>query len=328
MTAPVETTFQPWVRRRPGWMVIARKEFADHILSVRFVALLVILSLVAVGTVYSAADALRDVAPVATEANSLFLKLFTVQADPIPLSFLTFFGFLAPVLGIAYGFDAVNGERSQGTLPRLVSQPIHRDDVINGKFVAGLGVVGLTLVVVTAVVAGLGIFMLGITPSAAEVVRILVWLVAGILYVGVWLAFATLCSVLVRRASTSALIAIALWLVLALFGTLLAQLAADVISPVSAADPQTQIANVETELALSRLSPITLFEEASSALLNPEVRTVGLVTLAQLDQAIVSELTVPQSILLVWAQIVGLVAATVVIFAIAYVSFLRQEVRA
>ena len=328
MTVRAETAFRPWVRRRPGWMVIARKEFADHILSVRFVALLVILSLVAVGTVYSAADALRDVAPVAAEASFLFLRLFTVQADPIPLSFLAFFGFLAPVLGIAYGFDAVNGERSQGTLPRLVSQPIHRDDVINGKFVAGLGVVGLTLVIVTAVVAGLGIVMLGITPSAAEVVRILVWLLVAILYVGVWLAFATLASVLVRRASTSALIAIALWLVLALFGTLLAQLAADVISPVSAADPQSQVANVETELALSRLSPITLFEEASSALLNPEVRTLGLVTLAQLDQAIVSELTVPQSLLLVWAQIVGLVAATVVIFAFAYVSFLRQEVRA
>jgi ABC-2 type transport system permease protein len=309
-------------------MVIARKEFADHILSVRFVALLVILSLVAVGTVYSAADALREVAPIANQASSLFLKLFTVQADPIPLSFLAFFGFLAPILGIAYGFDAVNGERSQGTLPRLVSQPIHRDDVINGKFVAGLGVVGLTLVIVTAVVSGLGIVMLGITPTSAEVVRILVWLFVAILFVGVWLAFATLCSVLVRRASTSALIAIALWLVLALFGTLLAQLAADIISPVSAANPESAITNVETELALSRLSPITLFEEASSALLNPEVRTLGLVTLAQLDGAIVSELTVAQSLLLVWAQVVGLVAATVVIFAAAYVAFLRQEVRA
>jgi ABC-2 type transport system permease protein len=309
-------------------MVIARKEFADHIFSVRFVALLVILSLVAVGTVYSAADALREVAPIANQASSLFLKLFTVQADPIPLSFLAFFGFLAPILGIAYGFDAVNGERSQGTLPRLVSQPIHRDDVINGKFVAGLGVVGLTLVIVTAVVSGLGIVMLGITPTSAEVVRIVVWLVVAILFVGVWLAFATLCSVLVRRASTSALIAIALWLVLALFGTLLAQLAADVISPVSAANPESAITNVETELALSRLSPITLFEEASSALLNPEVRTLGLVTLAQLEGAIVSELTVAQSLLLVWAQVVGLVAATVVIFAAAYVAFLRQEVRA
>lgn len=328
MTARTETAFQPWIRRRPGWMVIARKEFADHILSVRFVALLVILSLVAVGTVYSAADALREVAPIANQASSLFLKLFTVQADPIPLSFLAFFGFLAPILGIAYGFDAVNGERSQGTLPRLVSQPIHRDDVINGKFVAGLGVVGLTLVIVTAVVSGLGIVMLGITPTSAEVVRILVWLFVAILFVGVWLAFATLCSVLVRRASTSALIAIALWLVLALFGTLLAQLAADIISPVSAANPESAITNVETELALSRLSPITLFEEASSALLNPEVRTLGLVTLAQLDGAIVSELTVAQSLLLVWAQVVGLVAATVVIFAAAYVAFLRQEVRA
>ena len=35
-----------------------------------------------------------------------------------------------------------------------------------------------------------------------------------------------------------------------------------------------------------------------------------------------------QSILLVWPQIVALVALTVVMFALAYVLFLRQEVRA
>ena len=39
---------------------------------------------------------------------------------------------------IAFGFDDISGERSEGTLPRLVSQPIYRDDVINGKFAAGL----------------------------------------------------------------------------------------------------------------------------------------------------------------------------------------------
>ncbi|MDX1450870.1 MAG: ABC transporter permease, partial [Acidimicrobiia bacterium] len=51
----------PWSRHRPGWMVVAGKEFADHIRSVRFAALLVLLGLVAAGTVYTAADALRDV---------------------------------------------------------------------------------------------------------------------------------------------------------------------------------------------------------------------------------------------------------------------------
>lgn len=317
-----------WTRKRPGWEVIARKEFADHILSGRFVALLVLLGLVAVSSVYAAAGALRDVAPSTAGVDGMFLRLFTVRGDPIPFSFLTFLGFLAPILGIAYGFDAVNGERAQGTLPRLVSQPIHRDDVINGKFVAGLSVVGLIMVVVTVIVAGLGIVLLGIVPTVAEITRLLVWLVAAIVYVGVWLAFATLCSVWMRRASTSAMVAIGVWLVLIMFGALLAQVAADVISPVNPADPDSPLNNARTEIALSRLSPVVLYEETATALLNPEVRSLGLITLDQVDRAVVSELSLVQSLLLVWPQLVGLMAAMVVIFAVGYISFMRQEVRA
>jgi ABC-2 type transport system permease protein len=328
MTTPEVTVRSSWKRRRPGWTVIARKEFADHILSVRFVALLVLLGLVAVGTVYTAAHALRDVASATAGQKGMFLRLFTVQGDPIPFSFLQFLGFLAPILGIAFGFDAINGERSEGTLPRLVSQPIHRDDVINGKFAAGLGIVGLIMIVVTVLVAGLGIVLLGIVPTAAEVIRLVVWLAAAIVYVGVWLAFATLCSVWMRRAATSAMVAIGIWLILTLFGSLFAQLTADVVTPADQADPQTVLANARTELTLSRLSPVELYEEAASALLDPGVRSVGLVTLAQLDRAVVGDLSLGQSLLLVWPQLVGLAAATVIIFAFGYVDFMKQEVRA
>ncbi len=60
----------------------------------------------------------------------------------------------------------------------------------------------------------------------------------------------------------------------------------------------------------------------------PEVRTLGFVTVDQIDRAIVSELSFPQSVLLVWPQLVAMVAMTVVFFAIAYIKFMRQEVRA
>jgi ABC-2 type transport system permease protein len=48
----------------------------------------------------------------------------------------------------------------------------------------------------------------------------------------------------------------------------------------------------------------------------------------QIDRAVVSELSFPQSVLLVWPQLVAMVAITVLLFAIAYVKFMRQEVRA
>lgn len=324
MTATIEAR-----QRSRGWRVVAGKELADHLLSARFIVLLIILSLAAAGAVYAAASGIRDVAPQASGTPALFLRLFTISADPMPFSFFALIGFLAPILGIAFGFDAVNGERAQGTLPRLVAQPIHRDDVINGKFVAGLVVIGVMLTTLVLLVAGLGIFRLGIVPSASEAIRLFLWLVAAILYVGFWLAFATLCSVALRRAASSAMVAIATWLVLALFAALLVQLLADVIAPAPASASNAQILrNAQVEQNLSRVSPITLYDEATTALLDPEVRSVGVVTIQQLDRAIVTDLSLEQSLLLVWPQVVGMIALTVACFAIAYVLFMRQEIRA
>ena len=306
-----------------GWKVVARKEFADHILSARFYVLILILGVAAAGAVFAASGGIRSVAPDAVGIPALFLKLFTVTADPVPFPLVVFIGFLAPLLGIMFGFDAISGERSQGTLPRLLAQPIHRDEVILGKFVAGLGVVGLMLLALVVFVSGIGIFRLGLIPTATEIGRLAVWLVVAVIYVGFWQALATLASVTVPRAATSALIAIGIWLVLSLFGGFIFRAAANLVAP---ADDQGAV--LQTEVTLSRISPLTLFSESSTLLLDPTERTVDLVTFDQVNRAIVSDLTLTQSLLVVWPQIVGMVALTAALFAIAYVMFMRQEVRA
>lgn len=315
--------------RVPGWKVVAAKELADHLLSVRFAVLLVLLALAAAGSVYAAAGEIRNVAEQASGTPALFLRLFTESSGRLP-SFLTLVGFLAPLLGIAFAFDSVNGERAQGTLPRLLAQPIHRDDVINGKFAAGLAVIALVLTSLTVLIAGVGILRLGVVPSFSQMVRLLVWLLVTIVYVGFWLGLATLCSIAMRRAATSALVAIATWLVLALFASLLVGLVADAIAPVSAdSPPEDLIRNRTIEQRLGRVSPAILYEEATVVLLNPTARTVGFLFLEQLDRAVLgSELSLEQSLLLAWPQTVALVALTLAVFAAAYVVFMRQEIRA
>src|SRR6185312_13356191 len=159
---------------------------------------------------------IRDAPSGATGFPALFIALFWLTPsvnDQIQLpSVVGFLALVGPLLGLAFSFDAINGERAQGTLPRLLSQPIHRDDVINGKFAAGLAMIAAAVTGMMLLVAGLGILRLGIVPAPSEVVRLIGWLILTIVYVGLWLAFATLCSVLVRRAATSALIAIGVWL--------------------------------------------------------------------------------------------------------------------
>lgn len=80
---------------------------------------------------------------------------------------------------------------------------------------------------------------------------------------------------------------------------------------------------------IARLSPNTLYGETISALLNPATRSLGLVFMSQLEGAVIgSPLPFGQSILLIWPQLSGLIAAMVLVYTIAYIAFQRQEVRA
>jgi len=315
-------------------MIIGSKEFGDHLLSARFIVLIVVLGLAAAIPLYFAAGTIRDAASSVTDTQAVFIALFWLapKVSDVTLPSVTgFLAYVAPLLGLAFAFDAINGERSEGTLPRLLSQPIHRDDVINGKFVAGLAVIGIVLVSVVGAIAAFGLIRLGIVPAASEVLRLVLWVLVTFIYVSLWLAFGMLLSVVVRRAATSALIGFGAWLLLTFFGGLIVSLIGGIVAP-QTGTAQKQLHDIGLRELLSRLLPDTLYREASLTLLNPQVSTVSTpATLAGYEQAqqrIPSLLSLDQSFILVWPQVVALVALTVACFAVAYVMFMRQEVRA
>jgi ABC-2 type transport system permease protein len=318
-----------------GWLTVAGKEFADHLLSVRFLVLTLLLGIAALVPLYFAADRIRSLASDVSGAQAVFLALFTIGGQE-NFSFLEvdrFVALVAPLLGVAFAFDAVNGERHEGTLPRLLSQPIYRDDVINGKFAAGLAVIAVVLTSVALVIAGFGMLRLGIVPAPSEVFRIGAWLLATYLYVALWLAFGLLLSVVLRRAATSALIAFGAWILVTIFGSLIVSIVAGVVAPLSSATSNEEALNlITTQETIRRLLPSTLYEELSLVILNPAVTGVSTPsTLGQYFQAqqqIPSLLSLDQSLLLVWPQVAALVALIVICFAGAYILFMRQEVRA
>jgi ABC-2 type transport system permease protein len=127
----------------PFW-VIVNKEMADTVRSWRFIILLSLILLTCLGSLYTAVSNIGTPAkPGSTDNGSFFfLQLFTATDGTLP-SFIVFINFLGPLLGITMGFDAVNSEFNRGTLNRIISQPIHRDYLLNGKFMASLLVVAI-----------------------------------------------------------------------------------------------------------------------------------------------------------------------------------------
>ncbi|OGO56966.1 MAG: hypothetical protein A2V85_04565 [Chloroflexi bacterium RBG_16_72_14] len=342
MAAPADTTRRPDASRRArraerapsgGWRTIAAKELADHLESVRFVVLLVVVGIAAIVPMYFTSTAITDSAPQLAGQPALFLWLFARGSQDVGgITTIAFAALFVPLVGVAFGFDAVNSERSQGTLSRLLAQPIHRDDVVNGKFAAGIAVIALMLTALVALITALGIVRLGIIPTPEELARVVAWLLATILYAGFWLSFAVLLSVVIRGAASAALVGFGTWLGLTLFGAFLLPLVANTLFPPDTTDADAFFASTSAQQLFLRISPATLYQDVVTALMNPEANTIlGFGNLGQYVSAQEqsrSLLTLDQSILLVWPQIVALVALTVLVFALAYVLFLRQEVRA
>ncbi len=177
-------------------------------------------------------------------------------------------------------------------------------------------------------ISGLGIFMTGIPPTLEELGRVIVFLIFTTVYISLWLALSQLFSLLFRHAATSALTVIALWLFFTIFLSMLAGALADTVHPIDQDVPETIINNYNLELDVSRISPTTLYNESVSAILDPSQRALGFIGEYIKTQGDVGVLPLGQSLLLVWPHLTGLVALTMICFAISYICFMRQEIRA
>ena len=298
---------------------------ADHLRSRRFLIILILIYATSFASLYGA---LSGIADSESDVTFLFLKLYTTSGNSIP-SFTTFIALLGPFVGLTLGFDAINSERSSGTLNRLVAQPIYRDAIIIGKFLAGVTMIAIMIFSMGIAIGSIGTLATGLAPSLEEVLRIFVFLLFTCVYIAFWLAISIFFSVVCRHSATSAMAVIAIWIFFTIFMSLVANIIANVVYPV---DTQwnaliNTYQNYTLELNLNRISPYYLYSEAVSTIMNPSVRSVNVVTMQQLDGAISGYLSFGQSVLLVWPHLVGLFALMLAAFAGSYIGFMRQEIR-
>ncbi|MCC6775264.1 MAG: ABC transporter permease [Hyphomicrobiales bacterium] len=307
-----------------GVGVVTLKEVSDHFTSILVVVLVVLVAAIAIVVVRGAVDQIKD---ITAEDPFLFLRLFT-RGGILPL--VALLSFLVPLVAIGLGFDSVNGEHNRRTMSRILAQPIYRDALLFGKFLAGLFTIAVTLIVLWLLVIGLGLVGLGVPPSSEDMARALMLLLVTIAYGGFWFALALLISVVFRSAATAALVALGVWLFLTILWPLFSQALADSVT--SAGDV---LGVLDTRQAFARVSPTVLFNEVVAVLLDPSVRSTQQSMLASLGLALVERGAIPdapislvQSLMIVWPQIVGLVAGAILLFVAAYIVFQRQEVRA
>jgi ABC-2 type transport system permease protein len=317
-----------------GIFTIFRKEMEDQFSSTRFLLIFALIAMVGVIIASMVGMAIQEELKGMAKPTLIFLMLFTSTGKLF--SFTQFIGFFGPLIGIILGFDVISRERVSRTLSKLVSQPIYRDSIINAKFLSGVAMITIILVAIMLLISGLGIRLIGVVPGTEEILRLFIYLVITVLYISFWLGVAILFSVIFRSSATSALASLALWIFFSFFVSLGAGFLSDAIAPVSQnsnnVDAQMVIKNEQIKRAVSLLSPMTLYGEATSTILDPMRKTTSsIVLMGPLERLSMSRFQNPlpliQSLIIVLPHIISLVAITMLCFGVCYAIFMRQEIR-
>jgi ABC-2 type transport system permease protein len=317
-----------------GIFTLFRKELEDHFSSVRFLLISALIVMVGVIIASMVGMGIQEESKGMAKPTLLFLWLFTSTGKLF--SFVQFIGFFGPLIGIFLGFDSINRERVSRTLSKLASQPIYRDSIINAKYLAGVTTIAVVLVGIVLIISGLGIRLIGVVPGSEEVLRLAIYLITSILYISFWLGISILFSVVFRSTATSALASLAVWIFFSFFVGLGAGFMADAVAPISQSgtnvDPNVLIKHEEVQRTVSFLSPMNLYNEATTTVLDPTRKTTrGVVFVGPLERLSLSRFQTPlpvlQSLIIVAPYLISIIAITFVCFGVCYLVFMRQEIR-
>ncbi|MBP2146700.1 ABC-2 type transport system permease protein [Methanofollis sp. W23] len=207
--------------RSGGLRVIAAKEFRDHIRSRRFHILLGIFLIIAVvGLIDGSIQYNKQI----DDYND---RLAQVSDDEIMPSYFgwkpsilsAFFKMsmlittVGVVLGCAMGFDLISREKESKSLKILLSHPIYRDEVINGKALGGIAAIALAMGIVLVLSFAI-ILIFGIVPNLDESVRILLFGGLSFLLIFSYFAIALFMSTVAKDSSNALIYTLIIFIVL------------------------------------------------------------------------------------------------------------------
>jgi ABC-type transport system involved in multi-copper enzyme maturation permease subunit len=139
-----------------------------------------------------------------------FLGLFS----SIDLTFV--FQVVLSLLALLFAYNAISGERENGTLKLMMSNSIPRSSVLIGKYLSAM----LSLfwpIAVSVIVALLMIMFSGkVLLTGGDFVRILLMLIVSLLYVSAFYLMGLLISTKTQRTATSLMVAMFVWVFLTL----------------------------------------------------------------------------------------------------------------
>jgi len=353
-----------------GISVVAKKEFRDHVMGWKFLVILAILMLISLLAMHQGVESYNkqlDSYKEQTAEIEEHPEVMPPRGMPEKPSILSvfhvmsmLFGILYAILAIAIGFNLISGEKESGSLKSLLSHPVFRDTIINGKALGGMGALGFAMLIMTLLSIGI-LMMLGIMPTGDEFVRILVFMGFSLLFMFSFFAIALMCSTITKNSTRAITYTLAIFVVISFVmptaGIFVGmQLAGDMpeypgmgrqeinesegegISKEEQIEEQERIREEWQEemqeywkkvMGIREMfsigDPKSNFEKVSSAVLNPRFQSIFVFGGPMGEPP--AETSILEALRMVWKNLLVLLVFPVVMFAIAYIKFMRMDIR-
>ncbi|HJH26021.1 MAG TPA: hypothetical protein C5S37_04425 [Methanophagales archaeon] len=171
-----------------GLFNVVRKEFIDHLTSRRFIIILALFLIISAVAMYQGIDDYNKRLDDYKEYISQTEEIEGTHVVPRMPSIMLIFqrmsmpmAILGAILGIMMGFDLITREKESRTLKSLLSHPVYRDEIINGKAVGGIlalaFAVGIAFLILFAM-----LLLFSIVPDMDEFWRIVLFGAVSILF--------------------------------------------------------------------------------------------------------------------------------------------------
>jgi ABC-type transport system involved in multi-copper enzyme maturation permease subunit len=121
------------------------------------------------------------------------------------------FQIVLSLFAILFAYDAINGEKEQGTLRLTFANPVPRAHYIIGKMAGSFLALAVPLLV-PILLGALILLMQGIPMKADDWIRLALVVVVGYLYFGAFLAISLFVSTRTEKSSSSFLISLVIWI--------------------------------------------------------------------------------------------------------------------
>jgi ABC-2 type transport system permease protein len=322
-----------------GTFTIFRKEFADHFANKRFLLLFAMILFLSTASAYQGANLMRS------NTNSNFLAIFSEGVSGS--SFVYLMVLFGPLLGLSLSFDTINKERKSGSLSTILTQPIFRDSVINGKFLAGALALTIAILVTIGINVGIAIPLLGFGPTGVQAMGIIALSLITILYLCFWFVVGLLFSVVCKDTSTSILASVATWITFSILIFIFATFITNILVPVptfnvanatmanstvgggfvTRVNPTLISARDVISSSVSRISPAYLYSQIATRFTGAAGGSFTGFTISISQFPREQTFNLANALTSSWPQILAIAVAMVVCFAASYALFLRSEIR-